>query len=52
MYITKISVDGAKNKKCSDFWEVLKVINCKDLIGRRISPNSSVEVVLRYFEHF
>lgn len=42
LYINKITIDGTNNKKCRDFWEILKVVNCNDLIGRRISPNTTI----------
>lgn len=52
IYLNKILVDGTSNKRCSDFWEILRVVNCKDLIGRRINPNQTVLLELQYHETF
>jgi len=50
--ILRIQVDGRNTKRCSDFWEYLKVNNCKDLIGTIIYPQDTITLELSYYETF
>ena len=52
VYIKNIIIDKTHQRKCSDFWEILKVVNCDEFIGRRLGPNDEVELALQYHETF
>jgi hypothetical protein len=47
--IRAITVD---NHFCHDYWEVLKVTNCKELEDSIIEPKQTVILNLTYFESF
>jgi hypothetical protein len=52
LLIKKITIDETNNRRCSDFWDILTVLNCQDLVGRSIQPNESVSLELGYHETF
>ena len=50
--IKKVMIDGTYNKRCTDLWEILKVTNCKALLGAVIQPKQTVKMELKYHENF